>query len=192
MTVSNQKYAMYFPDFQKNYNDSTEPNLFSENAICHTENLLAKTHESMDGLLGLVIQVNRTHQLEKQISLLEEGIDVSVEEAKKQFDLQLAAEAERLKIKLESDKKDLNIQIQKINIAAKEKSAEFSLSFEEVMKSEELFQKLIKNEFSTIKIYQQFVNKLPDNFQKDRRYIIYCDIQKKALDQINRYLAEIV
>ena len=181
MTAFKQKYAIYFPDFQSEDEDIKEVSLFSEKTLLRTEKMLVETHDTMGGLLGLIVELNRTHELGKQIEHLKHGLDVSIDEAKAQ-----------LKIKFEEDKEKLRIDIENLHLKIKEKSSEFRDSFEESLKSEELFQELIKHELSIIKQYQTYISEIPENFKTYRQYIICCDVQKKALDQINKYLAEII
>ena len=192
MTTFKQKYAIYFPDFQSEDEDIKAVSLFSEKALLRTEKMLVESHDSMGGLLGLAVELNRTHELGKQIEHLKHGLDVSIDEAKAQLEIKLEEEAERLKIQLEADKEKLRIDIENLNLKIQEQSSKFKKSFEKSLRSEKLFQELIKQELSTIKKYQMFINNLPESFQCYREYLVCCDVQKKALDQINKYLAEII
>lgn len=192
MTAFKQKYAIYFPDFQSEDEDIKEVSLFSEKTLLRTEKMLVETHDTMGGLLGLIVELNRTHELGKQIEHLKHGLDVSIDEAKAQLKIKFEEETERLKIQLEANKEKLRIDIENLHLKIKEKSSEFRNSFEESLKSEELFQELIKHELSIIKQYQTYISEIPENFKTYRQYIICCDVQKKALNQINKYLAEII
>lgn len=192
MTTIRKRCAMVFPEFQTDYNDYGEISLFSERSLKQTEKLFFETKDSFDGLLGLVVELNRTKELEKQISLQKTGIDVSIEESIKQLEYKYQQETKRMRQQLNADKEKLRLEIEKLDLQIKSQKKQFDEAFEEKLKCETLFQELIHHEFEVLKKYQQYVSNLPDFIKSFREYIIYCDIQKKAFAQINKYLAELI
>lgn len=192
MTTIRKRCAMVFPEFQTDYNDYGEISLFSERSLKQTEKLIFETNDSFDGLLGLVVELNRTKELEKQISLQKTGINVSIEESIKQLEYKYQQETKRMRQQLNADKEKLRLEIEKLDLQIKNQKKQFDEAFEENLKCETLFQELIHHEFEVLKKYQQYVSNLPDFIKSFREYIIYCDIQKKTFDQINKYLAELI
>ena len=191
-TKHTPKLAMYFPEFQTSDDEPQVPSLFSEKSIRSTENLIAEAHKDMGGLLGFIVQKYKTYQLGKQLDSLKEAVDATLEEKKKQLAIQFEEETKRLQIRVEANKTKHKADSERLNAEIDTKAKEFGYKFEEAVKTDGLFTDLIKGQLEVISEYREYTEKIPNEFRNCREYITYCDVQKKAIDQINNYLAEIV
>lgn len=193
MVATKQKRAIYFPEFQVNAIDSKPPSLFSRESVLKTESLLIQTHNELGGLLGLVVEKYKTKQLEQQINILKQGVDVSCEEKERQLSIKFEEEVKRIQIRLEANKKKLRLDFERFSEEVLITAEAFELDFEKNVKTNQIFRELIQNQFDSIMKYKKFVDeRIPSVFHHHREYIVYCDLQKKAIDQINLYLSELV
>ena len=196
MTDTKRNPAIYFPEFQTETGESKAVSLFSENSIRRMETQLSETHRSMGGILGLIVNLNRTRQLEKQIDSLKEGLDASLEQKKRQLAIQFEEHTKRIQAQVEAEKEKLKIEMEKVYAETASRASRFTLEYEKAVKNDAIFLSLIRDEEAVIATYQEYINNLPGDVAESlshmKEYIVYCDVQRKSLDQINRYLAEMV
>ena len=86
------------------------------------------------------------------------------------------------------EKEDMDIEFQKLKMETVERAKDFSFSYEEYMKSNVLFRKIITREKTFLEETHGYIEMLEDNFSNRKEYILYCDAERKSLELINRYL----
>lgn len=181
------KYAVRFPAFQ-NTNTASTVSLFSENAVASTEKVFFKTFNILDSLTGLVIQKSRTSELGKRLNMQKRALDVEIDNGIEQLKIQYEEESKRLQIKMRNVEQEMELELKKLKIETAKRAEEFSFSYEEYMKSNQLFKKIIIRQKSFLEEVQNYIELLGDDFSNRREYILYCDCERKSLELIDNYL----
>lgn len=187
MFVKEIKYAVRFPAFQ-NINTASTVSMFSENAVASTEQIFFKTFNALDSLTGLVVQKSRTSELGKRLNAQKKALDVEIDNGIEQLKIQYEEESKRLQIKIKNAKQEMDIQLKKLKVETAKKAKEFSFSYEEYMKSNQLFKKIIIQQKSFLEEVQNYIELLGDDFSNRREYILYCDCERKSLKLIDEHL----
>lgn len=181
------KYAIRFPEFG-DVSTKSSISIFSEEAVAITEKTFLRLFNALDSLTGFVIQKNRTSELEKQLEAQKQALDVEIDNKIDQIKTQYEEESKRLHIRLEQEKDDMDIEFQKLKIETVERAKDFSFSYEEYMRANVRFRKIITQEKTFLEEIHGYIEMLEDNFSNRKEYILYCDAERKSLELINRYL----
>lgn len=181
------KYAVRFPALQ-NINTASTVSMFSENAVASTEKVFLKAFNVLDSLTGLVIQKSRTSELGKRLNAQKRALDAEIDNGIEQLKIQYEEESKRLQIKIKNAKEEMELQLMKLKVETAKRAEEFSFSYEEYMKSNQLFKKVIIREKVFLEEAQAYIELLGDDFSNRREYILYCDQERKSLELIDEYL----
>lgn len=181
------KYAVRFPAFQ-NINMASTVSVFSKNAVESTKEIFFKTFNVLDSLTGLVIQKSRTSELGKRLNAQRRALDAEIDNGIEQLKIQYEEESKRLQIKIKNAKQEMDLQLIKLKVETAKRAEEFSISYEEYMKSSKLFKEIIIREKSFLEEVQNYIELLGDDFSNRREYILYCDCERKSLELIDKYL----
>ncbi len=181
------KYAIRFPGYG-NIDTKSSLSMFSETAVTTTEKTFFKTFNALDSLTGFIIQKSRTSELGKQLNAQKCALSAEIDNGIEQLKIQYEEESKRLQLKIEQEKQELNLELEKLTLETSEKATEFSFSYEEYMKSNELFKKIITREKNFLEETHRYIELLGDDFSNRKEYILYCDCERKSLELINKYL----
>lgn len=186
-----EKYAIRFPSMQ-NIERNLTTSIFSEKSIMKTSDTFFKTFDALGSLTGYVVQKNRTNELSKQLKAQEAALDATIDNLKEQQRIEFEEYSKRLQINLQYEKHEMELEMKKLAIEASKKVNNFSVSFEEMMKTNQILLNIIQKEQNFLNGVQDYIDKLADNYSQRKEYVIYCDLQRKALDLVNAYLNEMV
>ncbi len=188
------KQAIRFPDIEV-VTGSTEGRislLYSERALHEVSETLAENYDKFSGLLGYLIQCNQTNELRKQIAAKEQGLDQIVEEKRKQVDVALAQEAERLQIWEKSEKVRLKAEMERLHLEMGKILSEFADQYEVKMRENRTLRKLIEYEIGNLEQMNEFIDPLKNICGGRREYIQCCDLLRRCAKQLNQYLSQMV
>lgn len=185
------KYAVRFPEIET---DRTHHSLsaYSENKVAQTEKSFLSTFDALGNLAGYVIQKNRTGELRKQFRAQKELLDAEIENRIKQLHIQYEEESKRIKNQLEMEKQKMEFEFQRLKMETVEQAKAFQFSYEEYMKTNQLFHAIIRNEKKFLEDIQPYIDFLGEEFSNRREYILYCDSQRKSLELVNIYLKQMI
>jgi len=181
------KHAIRFPGFG-DIGIKSSLSIFSEGAVSTTEKTFLRTFNVLDSLAGFVIQKNRTTELGKQLNAQKQALDAEIDNGIEQLRIQYEEESKRLQIRIEQEKKEMDLELQKLKFETAEKAKEFSFSYEEYIKSNKLFRRIITREKAFLEETHRYIEILSDDFSNRKEYILYCDCERKSLELINNYL----
>lgn len=186
-----KKYAIRFPglDMCRTQNSLS---IFSENRIVETYKAFSSVLKAAESLSGFVIQKNRTRELGKRLSAQKEALDVEIENLEEQLRIRYIEESNRLKIKLETEIKKLDINFQRLMLESAEKSKEFDFSFEQYISKNNLLYEIVLREKNMIEEIQPYIELLATDYSNRREYIKYCEIERKSIELINEYIKQMV
>jgi len=181
------KYAVRFPGFE-NVNTKSSLSVFSENEIAKSENTFFKTFDLAYNLSDFVIQKNKTSELRKQLNAQKQALDVEIDNKIEQSKIQYEEESRRLQLRIEQEKKEMNLELKRLELETAKKAKDFSFSYEEYMKSNKIFRKIIIHEKAFLEETHRYIEFLGSDFSNRKEYILYCDFERKSLELINNYL----
>lgn len=186
-----KKYAIRFPGLDTcRTQDSLS--IFSEKRIVETKKSFLLVLNAAESLSGFIIQKNRTRELGKRLSAQKEALDVEIENREEQLRIRYIEESNRLKIILEKEKKELDIEFQRLMLESVEKSKEFDFSFEQYMSTNKLLYAIVLREKKMIEEIQQYIKLFATDYSNRREYIKYCEIERKSIALINEYIEQMV
>ena len=189
--MSNIKYAIRFPDLQTvNYTHSIS--IFSEASITNTINTFLKTFDVLGSLTEFVVQRNRTKQLSRQLNARKRVLDASVENLKEQKRIEFEEYTKRLQTQLQFEKESLELETKKLILEASAKVKDFSISFEENMKSNRVLHNLISTEAHFLESIKDYIDDLASDYSQRKEYVLYCEMQRKSLNLVNQYMEEMI
>lgn len=181
------KYAIRFPGYG-NIDTKSSLSVFSETAVATTEKTFFKTFNVLDSLTGFIIQKSRTLELGKKLNAQKYALDAEIDNGIDQLKIQYEEESKRLRFRIEQEKQEMDLALQKLKLETIEKVNEFSFSYEKYMKSNELFKEIITREKTFLEEAHRYIEFLGDDFSNRKEYILYCDCERKSLELINNYL----
>ncbi len=115
-------------------------------------------------------------------------MDAEIDNRIEQLKIQYIEESKRLQIKIKSEKQEMDLQLKKLKIETAKRAEEFSFSYEEYMKSNKLFKKIIIREKLFLEKAQSYIEFLGSDFSNRKEYILYCDCERRSLELIDKYL----
>lgn len=186
-----KKYAIRFPGLDVCRNQDLL-SIFSENRIVETHKSFSMVLNAAESLAGVIIQKNRTSELGKRLSAQKEVLDIEIENREEQLKIQYIEESNRLKIRLETEKKELDIKFQRLMLESAEKSKEFDFSFEKYMSTNKLLYEIVLSEKNIIEEIQPYIELLATDYSNRREYIKYCEMERKSLALINEYIEQMI
>ena len=166
--------------------------LYSEQALHEVYDTLIENYDKFSGLLGYLIQCNRTNELQKQISVKERGLDQIVEEKRKQVDVSLSQEAERWQLWEKYEKERLTTEMERLHLEAAKVLSEFADQYELEMRENRILRELITYEIENIEQIKKFVFPLEKNCGTRREYIQCCDLLRRCTQRLSQYLHEMI
>lgn len=185
------KYAVRFPELETERTQHAL-SVYSENKVAQTEKSFLSTFNALGSLAGYVIQKNRTGELRKQLRVQKEALDVEIDNKKEQLKIKYEEESERIKARLKTEKQEMELAFQRLKMETVEQAKEFQFSYEEYMKTNQLFYAIIRKEKTFLEDIQPYINFLGEEFCNRREYIMYCDLQRKSLELVNIYLKQMI
>lgn len=186
-----RKYAIRFPDIQAAH--SIKPDsIYSMPSIQETVQTISRSFDLLHSLTNYVIEKNRTLELEKQLDAKREALDAQIELKIRQERLTLEAYSEQLQIRLQSEKQQLEIEIKRFNIETSQKLSELSLTVEEAIRESHIWLRMIQHQYDFLTSIQPYIKQLESDYSHRKEYIMYCDMQRKALNRIEDYLKKII
>lgn len=189
--MTNVKYAIRFPDFQTvNHNQAIS--IFSEASIIKTTDTFLKTLDALGSLTEFVIQRNRTNELSKQLNAQKRSLDASVENLKEQKRIEFEEYTKRLQAQLKFEKERLELETKKLVLEASAKVNDFAISFEEHMMSNQVLHNLISDEAHFLESIKDYIDDLANDYVQRKEYVVYCEMQRKSLNLVNQYMAEMI
>lgn len=181
------KYAVRFPGLAET-DPKSPPDIFSENAVAERERGFFETLHVLDSLAGFVIQKTRTSELGKQLKARKQALDAETDDRIQQLRIQYEEESKRLQIRIEHVRQEMDLELQNLKWETAEKARDFSFSYEEYMKSNELFKRMLIHEKDFFEEAHRYIEAIGEDFSNRREYILYCDRERKSLEMINEYL----
>lgn len=186
-----RKYAIRFPDIRAAH--SNKPvSIFTEMSIQETEQTFRRTFDLLHSLTNYVIEKNRTLELEKQLDAKREALDTQIEQKIKQEQLTLKEYSEQLQIRLQSEKEKMEIEIERFAVETSQKVSELSLTVEESILESSIWMQIIKHQYDFLASIQPYIKQLESDYAHRKEYIMYCDMQRKAMNLIEAYLKKII
>ncbi len=181
------KFAVRFPGLEE-ADTKSYVSPFSESAVSTMEKTFVKTFDALGSLAGFVIQKSKTMELGKRLDIQKQALDVENSNKVEQLRIQYEEESKRIRIRTEQEKQKMDLELQKLIFETSEKAREFTFSYEEYMKKNELFRAVIIREKAFLEEVHRYIELLGDDFSNRKEYILYCDCERKSLEQINQYL----
>lgn len=77
-------------------------------------------------------------------------------------------------------------------LEASTKANDFSVTFEEHMRNNKVFHKMIDEEARYLKSIKDYIENLDDDYSQRKEYVVYCEWQRKSLDLVNQYMMELI
>ncbi len=189
--MPNVKYAIRFPDLQNiNYNKSIS--IFSEASIIKTTDTFIKTFDALGSLTEFIIQRNRTNELSKQLNAQKRALDANIDNLKEQRRIEFEEYTKRLQTQLQFEKESMELETKKMVLEASTKANDFSVTFEEHMRNNKVFHKMIDEEARYLKSIKDYIENLDDDYSQRKEYVVYCEWQRKSLDLVNQYMMELI
>lgn len=186
-----RKYAIRFPDFQ--VPRSIKPDsIYSMPSIQETVQTIKGSFNLLHSLTNYVIEKNRTLKLKKQLEAKREALDTQIEQKIQQERLTLEAYSEQLQIRLRSEKQQMEIEINRFKIETSQKCSELSLTVEEAIRESHIWMQIIQHQYDFFISIEPYIKQLESDYAHRKEYILYCDMQRKALNRIEDYLKKIV
>lgn len=184
------KRAIRFPDLQKV--DDTQISIFSEKSISQATQTFIKTFDALGSLTEYIVQKNRTTELSKQTNAQKKALNSTIDNLKDQKEIEFEEYTDRLQIQLQFEKDSMKIEFEKLKQEEMVKINNFSFSFEESMKSNQVLHKLISKEAQFLESIKDYIDGLADSYSQRKEYVFYCEMQRKSLDLVNKYMAEMI
>lgn len=185
------KYAIRFPEYGDTITNSSI-SIFSEKTVATVEKLFYSTHSALDSLADFVIQKNKTTELKKQLRTQKQALDIEIDNGIRQLKIECEEEAKRIQLRIKQKKEEMELELQKLKLETAEKAKTFSFSYEKYIKSNKTFLTIIMNEKRFLEEAQSFIERIGDNYSNRKEYILYCDLERKSLEMISKYLEKMV
>lgn len=188
--MNNTKRAIRFPDLQRV--DNTQISIFSERSISKTSNTFLKTFDALGSLTEYIVQKNRTNELSKQLNAQKRVLNAKIDNLKDQKEFEFEEYTKRLQTKLQFEKDSMKLEFEKLKQEASAKINDFSISFEENMKRSQVLCKIINQEAQFLESIEDYIDNLADSYSQRKEYVVYCEMQRKSLDLVDKYMAEMI
>lgn len=186
-----RKRAIKFPDLQGGTGTKTVKAL-SKDGMKKVFGIFLQCAELLGDVANLVVEKNRTHELEKRLNLEKEVLDAQIDSEMEQSKIETLEYAKRLQAIVKEEKAKIALAKQKIDEDMQMRTQTFEVDYENFMKTSVHFKKLIFQEKKFLEDTQEFIDKLENDYENRREYVLCCDLRKKALEQIEIYLKELV
>ena len=180
-----KKYAVVFPTI-KTHVENLPANVSHKSCLAETKKTFSDTYDYLDGLLGYIVERNRTNELSKRLDAQKRVLDATLDNLVEQEKIKTAEEAKRLKSKLKVAKKEMLSQIEQLEIQAQDDTVVYTV--EEYIQENKIFRELINKEKIILDEIQPFINSLSNDLEHRRDYVQYCEMQRRSMDLINKYL----
>lgn len=188
-----KKYAIRFPGLElDSFRTQESPNIFSENRIIEMQQTFSSVLNAAESLAEFIVQKNKTNELGKRISAQKEALDAEIKSKTEQERIQYVEESKRLKIKLENEKKEMELEFQRLMMETAEQAKELDFSFKKFMQTNPILHNIVLREKKLIEDIQPYIGKLADDYSNRREYMKYCEIERKSLELINKYLNQMI
>ncbi len=186
-----EKYAVIFPEIQT-VGNNTPVSIFSERTVGEATKTFSKTFDAFENLLDYVEQKNKTKEFGKQLAVEKAALDVGIENFREQKQIEFKQYSDRLRIQAEKEKEAMKMELEKIRLEVSARIADFSVSFEEAMKENQLFMNLIREEHRILKETENYISTLQNDFSQHKAYVMYCELRRKSFELIDSYLKEMI
>lgn len=186
-----KKYAIRFPELDS-LRTQESLNIFSENRIIETQQTFSSVLNAAESLAGFIIQRNKTNELGKRISAQKEALDAEIENGTEQKKIRYVEESKRLKIRLENEKKEMELAFQRLMMEAVGQAKELEVSLEEFMQANRILYNIVLREKKILEDIQPYIGKLANDYSNRREYIKYCEIERKSIELINEYMNQMI
>ncbi len=186
-----KKYAVIFPEIQT-VSNNTPVSIFSEQTVGESVKTFSKTFDAFGNLLDYVEQKNKTKELGKQLSSKRAALDAGIESFREQKQIEFEQYSDRLRIQMENEKEAMKMDLERIRLEVSAQIADFSVSFEEAMKTNQLFMNLIRKEHQFLKETEAYIDILQNDFSQHKAYVMYCELRRKSFELIDTYLKEMI
>lgn len=190
--IYTKKYAVRFPetDYEKGPGNIS---LFSERSLQKTEDTFLSVLDAASSVAKLVIQKNRTKELEKRLEIQKRALDSQTEDKKEQLRIKFYEEAQRMEKQLETKKVELELEFKKMKMELRQKDSGFQILFEEDIKTSKIFYNLVIKEREIIeKNIKPFIVSLEGDYSRRREYIKYCELERQSLNLVSEYLQRMI
>ena len=191
MLTFKQKYAIRFPEFQTGEADDPV-DLFSEQGLQQTKEILLRPFDLMKSLTDYVIERNRTRELEKQLAAQRSALDASVEQAAEQKRICLEELSKQLQKKAETEKKELELKLEKLIEETSQKVNDLSRTVEKTLRESQILSNLIHHEREALDSFKPYLERLKSDYSNRKEYYLYCDMERKAYERIQKYLDQMI
>lgn len=188
--MNSTKRAIRFPDFQRV--DNTQISIFSETSISKTSDTFLKTFDALGSLTEYIVQKNRTNELSKQLNAQKRALNISIDNLKYQKEIEFEEYTKRLQTRLQFEKESMKLEFDKLKQEASAKINDFSVSFEENMKRSQILRNMISKEAQFLESIKDYIDSLVDSYSQRKEYVLYCELQRKSLDLVNKYMTEMI
>ena len=132
-----ERYAIRFPGMQ-DIGRNVPESPFSEKSIMTMKDSFLRTFDALENLTDLVVQKIRTHELSKQLKIREAAADKIIKNEKEQEKIKFEEHTKRLQIRLKYEKEKMEVEIKKISLETTRKIEEFSMTYEEAMRTNQI------------------------------------------------------
>ena len=182
-----KKYAVRFPEL--NFTRAAEQvSIFSESRIVKTEKTFLDTLDAAGSVAKLIVQKNKTSELGKRLAAQRQALDAEIESKIEQQRIYVEQETERMRIRLKKAKQDMEMEFERMRIEQARREQEFQFSFEEAIRTSQIFHNIIQSEKSILDEIHEKMNELADNYTNRREYIRYCELERSSLGLIAEYM----
>lgn len=189
--MPNVKYAIRFPDLQSlNYNKPSS--IFSEDSIIEAADKFIKTFDAFGNLIEFVIQENKTNELSRQLNAQKRALDSSIDNLKEQKLIEFEEYTKRLQTKLHFEKENMKLEREKLVLEASARVNDFSVNFEESMRNNQVLYNMICKEAYFLYSINDYIENLADDYSHRTVYAFYCELHRKTLELVRKYMEEIV
>lgn len=186
-----QKCAIKFPGLQGGAGISTVKAL-SKKGMKKVFGIFLDCADLLGNVANLIVEKNRTHELEKRLNLEKEVLDAQIDNKMEQSRIEALEYAKRLQSIVKEEKEKIELAKQKIDEEMRMKTQTFEVDYENFMRTSIYFKELIFREKKFLEETQEFIDIIEADYENRKEYVLCCDLRKKALEQIEIYLKELV
>ena len=186
-----KKYAVEFPDFQnfEGYNPIT---IFSEKGIKNVEDTLNYNYALCGSVTNLIIEKNKTRELEKQLDARKEALDAQIDNAIEQLRIEYVEYAKRLKMQVEKEKESMRLAFEQLRLEIRKRVDNLELDYEVILKESAILKTMICQEKDYLLSSQKFIDMTAGEYGNRKEYVLYCDSCRKSMELINKCLESMV
>lgn len=189
--MASVKYAIIFPEYWTVNHDHTI-SIFSESSIKETTDTFFETFDALGSLMIFIGQKNRTKELSKQISVKKNILDISIENFEEQKRIKFEEDTKRLQIQLETEKERLKLATEKLILEASTSVNDCVRSFEKHMVSSRILWNVISEQRRFLENIENYIENLADEYGQRKEYVWFCELQRRSLNLIDQYMAEMI